>query len=197
VELAGREVLRYDFHVVRLWELDPAPVLDGTLAGMLPLVPLMRGATPDQVPQLAERVVQLPDVSSLQRGDLLGILSVLGSLRFPKADMWSLLRRNTMLSELVDELIEDSPFLRQLHEEAVAEGEARGEARGHVIGLRASVRDIAQARFAEISADELAGVDTIEDASRLHALIVALASAPDVAAARRALAEAYGSPPHT
>lgn len=95
-----------------------------------------------------------------------------------------------MLSELVDDLIEDSPFLRQLHQEAMAEGEARGEARGHLSGLRMSVRDIARARFAEISADELAGVDTIEDAGRLHALIAALASAPDVAAARRALGEA-------
>jgi predicted transposase YdaD len=146
------------------------------------------------LPELAERVVQLPDVSALQRGDLLGILTTLGSLRFPKADIWGQLRRDTMLAELLDELIEDSPFLRKLHQDALAEGEAKGEAKGRQEGrvteLRAILRDIARTRFTEITPEELAGVDALQDADRLHALALALASAPDVAAARRVLAEA-------
>jgi predicted transposase YdaD len=178
--------------------LDPAPVLDGPLAGLLPLVPLMRGATAEQVPQLAERVANLPDVSALQRGDLLGILTTLGTLRFPKADLWALLRRNTMLSDLLDELIEDSPFLRQLHQEAVAEGERKGREEGREEGqglgrldeARALVRDLVRMRFPEVAADELAGVETLADAGRLHDLALALAGAPDIAAARLALAKA-------
>ena len=39
-----------------------------------------------------------------------------------------------MLSELLDELLEDSPFLRQLHQEALAEGERLGEAKGEARG---------------------------------------------------------------
>jgi hypothetical protein len=66
--LAGREVLRYACQVVRLWERDPAPVLAGGLAGLLPLVPLMGVATPEQLPVLAERVLQLPDVGCLAAG---------------------------------------------------------------------------------------------------------------------------------
>jgi hypothetical protein len=125
------------------------------------------------------------------------ILSIFGSLAFPKTDIWTLLRRNTMLSELLDELIEDSPFLHNLYYEAIAEGERKGEAKGREEGrqeglneLRGLVRDLVRARFAELPAEELAGVEALADAERLHALVLALASAPDVAAARRAVAVA-------
>jgi hypothetical protein len=95
-----------------------------------------------------------------------------------------------MFSELLDELIEDSPFLRQLHEEAVAEGRAEGRAEGLVSGLRTLVAELARLRFADITAEELAGVESMTDADRLQALALGLASAQDVDAARRALDEA-------
>jgi hypothetical protein len=148
----------------------------------------------------------MDDVGSLRRGDLLGKLTTFGSLRFPTTDIWTLLRRTTLLSELLDELIEDSPFLQKLHQEALVEGEAKGETKGRQEGeakgcqegeaegrgaeARAMVRDLVRVRFAGITAEELAGIDTLADADRLHALALALASAPDEPAARRALAEA-------
>lgn len=189
VKLPGKEILWYDFHVVRLWEVDPAPILSGELGGLLPIVPLMRGAAPEQLPALAEHVLELPSLDPLQRGDMISILAAFGALRFPKIDIWDYLRRSTMLSELIDELKEDSPFLRQIHDEAVAEGREEGREEGRLLEARAVIRELALERFSDLSDTELAAVDRIKSLERLHALRQALKTMMDAQALRRALAE--------
>lgn len=179
---AGDDVMWYPFQVVKLWEVDPAPVLTEELAGLVPLVPLMRGAAVEQLPALAERVVSIPEVDALQRGDLLGVLATLGALRFPTADIWDLLRRDSMMSELIDELIEDSPFLRKIHDDAVQEGRQEGA----LEGARSIARGFVLARFPELSA-EVAALDRVGTLARLQTLAEALAGAPDIEAARAAL----------
>lgn len=169
--IPGRKGLRHDFAVVRLWRVDPAPILAGGLSGLLPIVPLMRGATPEQLPQLAERVVELPDIDALQRGDLISVLATFGTLRFPRINIWEWLRRSTMLTELMDELIEDSPFLRQIHEAAAAEGREEGREQGRLNEARVLLREVAQTRFPELPEADLAPIETIASLDRLHSLV--------------------------
>jgi hypothetical protein len=47
-------------------------------------------------------VPQATELSGVQRGDLQGRLTPFWRLRFPRADIWSLLRRDTVLSELLE-----------------------------------------------------------------------------------------------
>ncbi|GAC1457816.1 MAG: hypothetical protein PVSMB4_17570 [Ktedonobacterales bacterium] len=195
--LPGREVIRYTFEVVRLWEVDPEPILSGKLSGLVPLVPLMRGAAPEQLPELAEHVIQLPDLDALQRGDLVGMLATFGALRFPKVDIWDLLRRNLMLSEVMSELMEDSPFLRRIHDDALAEGRQEGRQEGReqgreegvLLGARVLAREVVLARFPELDPADLEVIDRIDSVERLRVLARTLASAEDMQAVHRALVE--------
>ncbi|HEY7832138.1 MAG TPA: hypothetical protein VIG30_01120, partial [Ktedonobacterales bacterium] len=106
-----------------------------------------------------------------------------------------LLRRSTMLSELMDELVEDSPFLRQLRDESVArgnregreEGRHEGREEGHLEEARMLLRQMAQARFPALMEAELAPVEAISQIDRLHALVFGLSEMPDAAAFLRAL----------
>jgi predicted transposase YdaD len=195
VTLGNRQMFTYPFDVVKLWELDPAPILAGDLAGMLPLVPLMRGALPDQLPRLAERVLETPDLDALARGDLLSMVATFGALRFPKTNIWEAMRRSPMFSELIDELIEDSPFLRKIHDDAVAEGREEGREQGREQGreegsvseAQTLLRDLARDRFPDLTDADLAPIATTTSRERLHALARALPRLPDADAFRQAL----------
>jgi hypothetical protein len=87
-----------------------------------------------------------------------------------------------MMSELIDELIEDSPFLRKIHDDAVQEGRQEGA----LEGARSIARGFVLARFPELSA-EVAALDRVGTLARLQTLAEALAGAPDIEAARAAL----------
>jgi predicted transposase YdaD len=208
VALPGKEIITHHFDVVRLWELDPAPILTGGLSGLVPIVPLMRGARPEQLPTLAEQVLELPELNALQRGDLVSMLATFGALRFPRIDIWEVLRSSTMLSELMNELIQDSPFLRKIHDDAEVHGREEGreagreEGReagreagreeGRLLEARSMLREMAQARFPEIRDADLAGIDSIASVERLHALIRATVSSDSAQSLLLAVGEALG-----
>jgi hypothetical protein len=167
------------------------PILEGKLGALLPLVPLMRGAGPEQLPELAGKVLELPDLDVLNQADLISMLAGFGALRFPDANVWDLLRRNLMLSEMIEELIEDSPFLRQIRDEARQksreEGREEGRAEGHVEEARVFVRTLALARFPALTTADLAPLDRAVNLEHLRALVPALAAAVDLDEARRLL----------
>jgi hypothetical protein len=71
-------------------------------------MPLMRGAAPEQLPELAGKVLELPDLDALNQADLISMLAGFGALRFPDTNVWDLLRRNLMLSEVIEELIDEA-----------------------------------------------------------------------------------------
>lgn len=137
------------------------------------------------MPGLAERVLELPG-EPMQRGDQISLLATFGALRFPKVNMWDLLRRSTMLSELMDELVEDSPFLRQLRDESVAEGDKRGQ----VKEAQAMLRQMALARVPTLTESDLAPIGAVTTLERLHALVLVLMGISDADAFRRALRDA-------
>ena len=149
----------------------------------------MRGAKAEQLLRLAERVVEQPG-DPMRRGDQISFLATFGALRFPRVNVWDLLRRSTMLSELMDELVEDSPFLRQLRDETLARGNREGREEGHLEEARMLLRQMAQARFPALTETELAPVETISRIDQLHALVLGLSAMPDAATFLRALHDA-------
>jgi hypothetical protein len=106
-------------------------------------------------------------------------VATFGALRFPKTNIWETMRRSAVLSELLDDLIEDSPFLRQIHDEA--------EVKGGLAEARMMLREMAQERFPDLTEADLAPIATITSRDRLHALARALLHLPDADAFRQAL----------
>jgi hypothetical protein len=56
VELEGREINRWRFDCIRLWELEAQAALDQGLPGLAALVPLMAGGTWPRVEQAVRQI---------------------------------------------------------------------------------------------------------------------------------------------
>lgn len=81
-----------------------------------------------------------------------------------------------MRSEVMDELVQESPYLRQIHQE----GREEGREEGRLLEARALVREMAQERFPDLSAADPAVIDQVTSLDRLHAIRRALASMANV-----------------
>ncbi|WP_240360102.1 hypothetical protein [Pyxidicoccus caerfyrddinensis] len=168
---AGRQVLSFDFQVVRLWEVDfSQPALQAATA-LLPLSVMEARAGPERVAWAEARLRQEPSLSSAERLDLLVVLGTLASRRFG-------LQR---LSQSLRSIMLDSPFW----EEQRALERARERARTLV--TFASVRGLALPTDAEQRLAQL-------DAVTLEALIKQAFTTPDAAAT--ALLAATRPPEH-
>ncbi|HEY7832139.1 MAG TPA: hypothetical protein VIG30_01125 [Ktedonobacterales bacterium] len=82
----------------------------------------------------------------------------------------------------LEELVEDSPFLRLLRDEWVAHGQVRG--------AQAMLRQVALARFPALTEADLAPLAAISKLDHLHALVPVLLGTSDIDAFRRALQDA-------
>jgi predicted transposase YdaD len=71
VMLAGREINRWQFESLRLWEIDAQAALRQGLPGMAALVPLMKGADLSAIEAAARQIEATP---TAQQADLLAIL---------------------------------------------------------------------------------------------------------------------------
>lgn len=102
-EVAFTEEYRDDttihrYRVVRLWEQDPAPLLD--TPALLPLATLTRTDSPQGLlVQVAQRVARIPDRE--QRQNIAGCAEILGGLRFQKDLIHRLLREDIMRGSVI------------------------------------------------------------------------------------------------
>src|SRR6185295_3505740 len=80
VEVGGAGVNRWRFEVLRLWDLDAEDVVRAAGAGVLPLIPFMRGESPALVSAAGRRIQA--EAPSRKRDDLLGLLAAFASRRY-------------------------------------------------------------------------------------------------------------------
>jgi hypothetical protein len=95
----GREYLRWQYEVVRLWNLEPADLL--AHPGLTPLAPLSRvdeAGLPRLVDELHERWSRLP---RRQASDLASATSILMGLRFDRTLIRRVFRELSMVKESV------------------------------------------------------------------------------------------------
>jgi len=109
------EGIRVDYQVVRLWEVDPAPLLASGLLGLLPLVPLTRGA---MEPLLSQSLTALRQgvKSNQEYGELVGVTALLATLRFKREDVREFFRRRETMS-----LLTETPLFEELFQEVMQE----------------------------------------------------------------------------
>ena len=156
----GREGLRYEYTVIRLWEEPAEQVLAMAEPGAWPLATLMQGEALTTLETVAERLAQAPLPYS-EREVLTGMLAVLAGLRLPRPIVEQMLRRNPMLRELLRESSVAEIWREEGEAKGLAEGEAKGLARGLAEGQRTLVQTILESRFGQLDAAEVAALQTV------------------------------------
>jgi hypothetical protein len=149
--------LRAVYGVVKLWELDPGPILGGRSPALCPFVPLFRGDPRELLVESREKIIRAPEslAPSAVKQDLLLLLGGLAGRVIQDRDFI-----RTVLSEIRD--MGDNVFFDLIEEQAMEKGRAQ-EAR------RAVLRVLAR-RFGEVSEDlrlRLEKVDALENLERL------------------------------
>jgi len=129
VTLGDEEINAWRFGVVRLWEIEAEEALASGAAGLMALVPLLKGGDPATIRRAAQ---QIRSVSPGQRlSDAEALLWMLAKGRYNDEEFSREIGRDYMQA-LID-LIKQSP----LYQQAEAEGEDRGEASGRAGALAA------------------------------------------------------------
>lgn len=171
VHCRGRQVLAFDFLVVRLWEVDFSQPALQAATGLVPLSVLDARAGPERATWAEERLRQAQDISSQERLDLLVVLGTLTSRRFG----------SERLSQALRNIMIDSPFWDELRAQERVLERARDRARTLVTFARTRELTVSSEQEQRLAA---------MDESELARLITLAFTFPD--AALRELREAIG-----
>jgi len=107
--------VRVDYQVIRLWELDPEPLLASGLVGLMPLIPLMRGDDLESLLAQSTAIIEGEIESGQERNEVLGVTGLLASLKdsklvqefFRRRSLMNLLQQTPLFQELMKDLIEE------------------------------------------------------------------------------------------
>jgi len=154
---------------VRMWELDPTPLLEAGNRRVLPWAVLMK-ATDEQVQKLAREVLATGDE------ELIGRLSILGGVRYDGEDLERVTGVPKM--DLVELILQESSIVKDIrkmaHEEGQAQGEAaglvKGEAKGQANEARRLLRAVLASKFPGL--EMMPELETITDVRTLESLLI-------------------------
>jgi predicted transposase YdaD len=132
------------YRVVKLWEQDPAELLEHE--GLLPLATLCRAESGETL--LREVAVRVNRIKSRQRRrEALNWSRVLAGLRYDKKLIFDILKESDML--------EESVIYQDIYQKGERRGEQRGERRGEQRGVEKEARKVAlrllERRFGKLS----------------------------------------------
>ncbi len=99
----GHERFHFDFEIIRLWEQNPAIILNTEEYNLWPLAGLMgEKVTADTTFGVAEKIVHAP-VERQEKSKLIGLLGLLAGMRLPKTELAQALERDHMIEEIWNE----------------------------------------------------------------------------------------------
>ncbi len=154
----------HPFKVIRLWELDPRPVLETNNPSLVPWALLMK-STIEQDRQIAWLVSRSGNDEAIAR------FLTLGSLRYDRNTLTAMLGDRNM--GLVRAVIEGSSIFREERAEARAEGLAEGLSEGLSEGRADEARKLLRlglrAKFPDL--ESLPEIDRISSIEKLEALV--------------------------
>ncbi|MBC7883413.1 MAG: Rpn family recombination-promoting nuclease/putative transposase [Anaerolineae bacterium] len=105
--------MRVEYDVVRLWELDPAPLVESGLVGLMPLVPLMAGESLEELLEQAAEVVEAGVQSIQERNEVLTVTGLLASLKDAR------IVEQFMYARSIMSLLTETPLFQMLTQERV------------------------------------------------------------------------------
>lgn len=169
----GRAVHRFDFDVIRLWEIPTRELKQKKLDGLLPLLPLTRDGAQRKV--VEEVIAGLAPAGQEPKAELLVLTYGLASLALEnEADQEWLDRRFSMLYDILRETRAFRELTKDSRQEGIEEGRKEGIEEGKVEALREALLTMVQARFSNPKIARLAKgqASTIDDPAVLQDLIV-------------------------
>jgi len=184
-ELYPGKLLCYGYEVLRLWELDPEPILAAQTPGLWPFAPLMRGDPFDLLERSKQKILALPDtIMGLERKQQL--LTILGGLAYRVIKDWRFLQG--MVAEIAN--MSDNPFidalvetrLQRREEKVRRESRQEGEEEGTKAGARAALLRILRRRFGDTGEILEQRIVAIGDLETIEKLVEEAAVAPTLEA---------------
>ena len=125
----GRAIHRFDFEVIRLWEIPTKELEQKGLEGLLPLLPLTREGARREV--VEEAIVGLAPAGEEPKAELLALTYGLASLAFQnEADQEWLNRRFAMLYDILLETRAYRELTKESRKEGIEEGLKKGRKEG-------------------------------------------------------------------
>jgi predicted transposase YdaD len=171
------------FKVVRLWEVDPRPVLETDNPKLLPWALLMK-STDAQVREIASLLANGGDEDSVAR------FLTLASVRYDRSLLNQMLGGGKM--GLVRAILDGSSIVREEREQAAAEGRAEGKALGKAEEARKVLRLGLRVKFPDL--ESLPEIDRISSIEGLETLIESVFTSIDGSAIRNAIVAAASRP---
>ena len=154
----------HPFKTLRLWEIDPTPVLETNDPKLLPWALLLK-STESQVRKIASMVAGQED------DEAVGRFLTLGSLRYNRNSLNEMLGGRKM--GLVRAILDGSSLVQEERDQAAAEGRAEGLAEGLAQGKAAEARRflrlLLKKYFPEL--ESLAEIDGISNVEALESII--------------------------
>ncbi len=164
-------VAHQDFHPVAAWEIDAHEVLNREVLGLIPFVPLMKGADEEVV---REGVSLLRERNLGEEAEV--VLALFASYVMIPADIQRIVRWNM-------EVLRESPWYKQIVEEGLQQGLQQGLQKGHIEGEREAILKVLQARF-DLSSGMGMEIDsrltTIANRTALEELVTVATLAEDI-----------------
>jgi hypothetical protein len=168
----------FSYRVVKLWEVEPGPILDLQAPGLWPFIPLMRGDPQELLMKSREKILAAPDrmVSMEAKQRLLLVQSGLASRLLKDLDIArSLLSEiQSMGEKYLFEMIAEQGLQKGL-EKGREEGRLEGREEGLEEGAREEARDavleVLRRRFGKVSRVISQRLRSVEDLPKLKMLV--------------------------
>lgn len=183
----GRRIHRFDFEVIKLWEIPTQVLKQKGLKGLLPLLPLTKGGTRREV--VEEIIAELAPADEEPEGELLTLAYGFASLAFDKeADqdwlvgrfsmLYDILRETRAFKELAKEGLQQGlqeglqQGLQRGLQQGLQQGLEQGRKEGQLEGLRQALLKIVEARFPDkkmirLAKDQVAHIENLEVLQRV------------------------------
>jgi predicted transposase YdaD len=159
--------MRVEYDVVRLWEIDPTPLVESGLVGLMPLVPLMAGESLEELLEQAAEVIEAGVQSIQERNEVLTVTGLLASLKDARVVEQFMYTRSIM------SLLTETPLFQMLTQETreQAQQQARLETR------RADLLLLVEHKFGTQGEDVREAIEAITEAVALEQLLLAASDA--------------------
>jgi predicted transposase YdaD len=175
--------VRIDYQIIRLWEMDPKPVLESGLAGLMPIVPLMSGKSVEQLLEDCTDTIAVQVKSVQERSELVSIALLMASLRRSKSKILEFMRRKEMTNILTETPLFKEVFgdlLEEKLKEKVAEAklklqtEADQKIEEAVLGnQRQVVIEALEHKFGVLPQELKGAIESVSDVPRLKQMLYA------------------------
>jgi predicted transposase YdaD len=172
----------HPYKVVRLWEINPAAVLETNNPKLLPWALLMK-STDEQVRKIGSILGRQDDEEALGR------FLTLGSLRYDSSSLNEMLGGGKM--GIVRAILDGSSLVREEREQAAAEGIAEGMAKGQASEARKVLRFLLKKNFPGL--EPIPAIDAITSVAILESLMEATFNETDTASMRAAILAAVNA----